>query len=220
MINAKRLKERIAAANKIQADVAREIGVSPQAVSKLVSGETQETSKLYQIARFLKTTPEYLTDESDEPTAANSLVDPADNDDDNDEDSVEVDEIDLRFGMGAAYLDTPVNVEKRRFSRAWLRSFTHSAPHHLVWTHGDGDSMDPTIRSGEVILIDKSQRNPRMGDGIWALTFGEVGMIKRLRPMPDGTVKIFSDNQLVPPELATDGELYVIGRVVAVMRRL
>lgn len=136
------------------------------------------------------------------------------------DDLVEIDEIDLRFGMGGTYLDQHVNAETRQFSRAWLKNFTNAQPEHLVWTIGDGDSMEPTIRSGEVILIDKSQNKPRMGDGIWAAAFGEIGIVKRLLPMPDGTVQIHSDNPLVRPQVATDGELHIIGRVIAVVRRL
>lgn len=137
-----------------------------------------------------------------------------------DGDTVELDQIDLRYGMGGTFADGPVEVERRPFSRAWLRSITATAPRHLFWAIGDGDSMEPTIRSGEVILIDRSQDTPRMDDGIWAVTHGEIGMIKRLRHLPDGTVELHSDNHLVRPQTTADGELHVIGRVIAVVRRL
>lgn len=137
-----------------------------------------------------------------------------------DGDTVELDQIDLRYGMGGTFADGPVEVERRPFSRAWLRSITATAPRHLFWAIGDGDSMEPTIRSGEVILIDRSQDTPRMDDGIWAVTHGEIGMIKRLRQLPSGIVELHSDNHLVRPQTAVDGELHVIGRVIAVVRRL
>ena len=136
------------------------------------------------------------------------------------EDTVELEQIDLRYGLGGTYTDGPVEVERRPFSREWLRSITSTAPRHLFWAIGDGDSMEPTIRSGEIILIDRSQDTPRLDDGIWAVTHGEIGMIKRLRHLPDGTVELHSDNHLVRPQSAVDGELHVIGRVVAVVRRL
>lgn len=135
-------------------------------------------------------------------------------------DTVELDQIDLRYGMGGTFADGPVEVERRPFSREWLRSITTTAPRHLFWAIGDGDSMEPTIRSGEIILIDRSQDTPRMDDGIWAVTHGEIGMIKRLRHRPDGVVELHSDNHLVRPQTAVDGELHVIGRVIAVVRRL
>lgn len=135
-------------------------------------------------------------------------------------DTVELDEVDLRYGLGGTFIGDHVSSEKRMFSRAWLRSVTATSPEHLFWAAGDGDSMEPTIRTGEIILIDRSQITPRSGDGIWAIAFGEIGMVKRLRPMPDGSLDILSDNQVVPAVKAVDGEVHVIGRVIAVVRRL
>ena len=137
-----------------------------------------------------------------------------------DPDLVEIEQIDLRYGMGGTYTEGHVEVAKRQFSREWLRAFTPASPANLTWALGDGDSMEPTIRSGEVILIDRSQDTPRLSDGIWACALGEIGMIKRLRYLPDGNVELHSDNQFVPPQLAADGELHVVGRVIAVVRRL
>ncbi|NVE96087.1 hypothetical protein HUO12_14370, partial [Altererythrobacter sp. JGD-16] len=55
---------------------------------------------------------------------------------------------------------------------------------------------------------------------IWAFSFGGVGMIKRLRPRPDGSVAILSDNPSVPEDRAVDDELHLIGRVVARVAKL
>lgn len=134
--------------------------------------------------------------------------------------TVELDQIDLRYGMGGTFTDGPVQVEKRAFSREWLRSVTSTPPRHLFWATGDGDSMEPTIRSGEIVLIDRSQETPRIDDAIWAVVDGEIGMIKRMRHHADGTVELLSDNQLVPPRRTADDELHIIGRVIAVVRRL
>lgn len=139
---------------------------------------------------------------------------------DRSDDIVELDQIDLKYGMGGTYADGPVQIQRRAFSRGWLRSITSTAPHHLSWAVGDNDSMEPTIRSGEVVLIDRSQDSPRHDAGIWAVTYGEIGSIKRLRYCPDGTVELHSDNQLVRPQSAVDDELHIIGRVIAVVRRL
>lgn len=136
------------------------------------------------------------------------------------DDIVELDEIDLKYGMGGTYADGPIQIQRRAFSRGWLRSITSTAPHYLSWAVGDNDSMEPTIRSGEVVLIDRSQDSPRHDAGIWAVTYGDIGSIKRLRYLPDGTVELHSDNQFVRPQTAADDELHIIGRVIAVVRRL
>ena len=80
--------------------------------------------------------------------------------------------------------------------------------------------MMPTISDSDTILVDRSQTHMTMGDQIWAVSFGGVGMIKRLRPRPDGTVTIMSDNPNVSDDRATDGELFLHGRVVAIMRNV
>lgn len=206
-----------------QSALAQRVGVSQATIWKLISTPSQGSKHTHRIAAELGTTSEFLMDETDDPGAsalAERLLPFRPVPVERDPDVVELSEIDLRFGLGATYVDSPAEVRKRRFSREWLRNFTNAAPEQLVWTVGTGDSMEPTIRSGEVILIDRSQQSPRFGDEIWACSFGDIGMIKRLRPMPDGTVQIHSDNQVVRPEVAADGELHVYGRVVAVVRKL
>ena len=220
MINSERLIDLLMERKLSQSELARRIGLTQSAISNIIK-RGSGSSHIHKIARELGTTPEYLLGETDDP-AASVVTDrqfgyrgePVDSD------LVEIEQIDLRYGMGGTYADNPVEVERRQFSREWLRSFTRASPAALTWALGDGDSMEPTIRSGEVILIDRSQDTPRMGDGIWACALGDIGMIKRLRYLPGGTVELHSDNPLVRPQIAADGELHVVGRVIAVVRRL
>lgn len=208
-----------------QSEMARRVGVSQSTIWKLTQPGAQGSKHTHRIASILGTSPEYLMDETEDPSPTGLSERPLGwgafpAEQKPDPDMVEIAQIDMRYGMGATYIDGPVVANPRRFSRAWLRQFTPAAPEHLVWALGDGDSMEPTIRDGEVILIDRSRDTVNMADAIWACTLGDIGMIKRLRPMPDGAVKVLSDNPSVPPETAVDGELHVIGRVVAVVRRL
>lgn len=206
-----------------QAQLAEASGVGQSTIARLEAGDTREPRSAFAVAKALGCTVEYLfgevenTDESGPRSPPTSSRKKAET---NDQDLVELDEIDLRYGLGGTFIDSPVVMEKRQFSRAWLRNVTRTSPEHLFWAVGDGDSMEPTIRSGEIVLIDKSRISPQVGDGIWAMAWGDIGMIKRLRPRPDGSVEILSDNQLVPPAIAVDGELHVIGKVIAVVRRL
>lgn len=135
-------------------------------------------------------------------------------------DLVEIEEVDLRYGMGATYLDIPIETEKRVFSRSWLRNFTRSAPEQLFWASGDGDSMEPTIRSGEIILIDTAQKTVRVSGSVWAVAIGEVGMIRRIHVPSKGRFQLISEHGNLPPTDVADDELHVIGRVIAVVRRL
>lgn len=135
-------------------------------------------------------------------------------------DLVPVREIDLQYGMGATYLDIPVTEEVHLFPRNWVRRFTRSAPEHLYIAQGIGDSMEPTLQDSDLLLIDTNQRTLNLAERIWAIAYADCGMIKRLRPVPGGGVEVWSDKKEVSPFTAFDGELEIIGRVVAVQRKL
>lgn len=135
-------------------------------------------------------------------------------------DMVPVREIDLSYGMGATYLDVPITEEVHHFPRAWLRRYTRSAPDKLFFAQGIGDSMEPTLHDSDLLLIDTDQRQLTSADRIWVMTYADCGMIKRLRPIPGGGVEVWSDKKEISPFTAYDGELVIIGRVVAVQRKL
>lgn len=136
------------------------------------------------------------------------------------EDTVPIREIDLSYGMGATYLDVPITEEIHNFPRAWVRRYTRSSPDDLFFAQGIGDSMQPTLYDSDLLLIDTAQRQLNMSDRIWVIAYAECGSIRRLRPVPDGGVAVIADNPAIPPVTAYDGELEIIGRVVAVQRRL
>lgn len=56
----------------------------------------------------------------------------------------------------------------------------------------DGDSMEPTLKDGDYVLIDE---NINFGtNGIYAIQYGGQILIKRLQFKMDGTILILSDN--------------------------
>lgn len=135
-------------------------------------------------------------------------------------DLVPVREIDLSFGMGATYLDVPITEEVHHFPRAWLRRYTRSSPDKLFFAQGIGDSMQTTLYDSDLLLIDTAQDQLTSSDRIWVITYANCGSIRRLRPMPDGSVAMLADNPSIPREVAYDGEIHIIGRVVAYQRKL
>lgn len=136
-------------------------------------------------------------------------------------DTVEIAEFDVAYGLGASYIhDGPVRAKAQTFSRKWLRNFTDSPFENLMFARGIGDSMMPTILDSDLLLIDTAQQTPRVWDHIWAIDMGGMGMVKRLRPAKEGGMRLISSNPDVPDETAYDGEMVVIGRVVAVVRKM
>lgn len=208
-----------------QSQLAEAVGVKQPSIGRLISGETKTTRAIEQIARALGTTAAYLKGETDEdaggvgdrrPSYRGPPIEPAKS-----LDTVELAEFDVAYGLGGAYIhDAPARSKMRTFSRAWVRQFTDSPFESLFWATGNGPSMMPAILDNDILLIDTMQRTPRMWDQFWAVEMHGLGMIKALRPGKDGAMRILSINPDFPEEVAYDGELNVIGRVVAIVRKV
>ncbi|KAF0111568.1 MAG: hypothetical protein FD163_2514 [Hyphomonadaceae bacterium] len=202
-----------------QSELARQAKVDQTLIGKILLGKVPASKHLPSFAAILNTSVEYLTDQTNDPNLG-AIPTPTAESISEQLDAVSITEIDLKFGMGGgAYFDGPVEANQIVFSRSWIANFTKAAPDKLFFARGMGDSMSPTIHDGDIVLIDTSQDVPRMSDQIWAITYYSTGMIKRLRASENG-YKILSDNQNVPPETASDGELSIIGRVIAIVRRV
>lgn len=222
MALAENLRLRLEEMGMTQTELARQVGITQPTIGDLLSGKSQGSKHLHRIARVLQTTPEALTGERVElgsalhdPRLAFSGFPPQ-----IPPEMALVREIDLSLGMGSTYLDVPVSEKFRHFSRDWLRQYTHADPENLLFAQGMGDSMFPTLLDSDLLFIDCSQQNLNVADRIWALAYAECGSVKRLRPVPGGGVLMLSDNPNVPDATAYDGELHILGRVVAVVRKM
>jgi phage repressor protein C with HTH and peptisase S24 domain len=202
-----------------QSELARRCDVQQSTIWKLLHEPKKGFKQIHVIARALGTTPAYLMGEVDNssegyiapPTAATLA---------NELGIVGVRELDLTLGMGATYLDVPVTEKLRYFDKEWLSQHTRTAPENLIFAQGMGDSMEPTIHHSDLLLIDTAQRHLNMADKIWAVAYANCGAVKRLRPRADGGVAMSSDNPLVSDQIAFDGEMQLLGRVVAIVRKM
>ena len=99
--------------------------------------------------------------------------------------------------------------------RAFLKSLSVSPQNAAVLTVR-GDSMEPTLAGGDLILVDTSDTSLATG-GVFVIAFNGGVMVKRITRRVDGAIMVISDNQaLYPSETITpsnaDG-FRVIGRV-------
>lgn len=232
MINGDRLRERIDAKGITQAELARIIGVTQPVISQLISGGSGGSKHLHRIARELDTTSEYLTGETDDPSlsafASTSLpfkhaqaLAATPEEAAEQLGSVLIPQLEIGYSMGggsvfADYQQTAMVP----FPRDWLRPLIRGRFDELFVARGEGDSMVPTLLDRDLVIIDTAQKMITQQDRIWCLSYGDLGMIKRVRKLPDGGYQINSDNPSVTPITAYDGELNVIGRVVWIGRRV
>ena len=214
-----RLIERRERLGLSQSELARRVGVGQSSINRLEAGETRNPRHLREIARALDTSLEYLLNETDDPDpheGSSVQILPKVS-----ADALHIPMIDLAYGMGGTYLDgDDPEIRTEPFPLAFIRRYTKAKADELVFAEGLGDSMSPTIGTNDLLLIDRSENTLRIADQIWAFSFGGVGMIKRLRPRPDGSIAILSDNPNVPEDRAVDDELFLIGRVVAKVSKL
>ncbi len=121
-----------------------------------------------------------------------------------------------RLPLGASAGPGALSADERpigalRFSSAWLREQGLDA--RLLSTIAvDGDSMEPTLRDGDEILVDRSPRPLR--DGIHVVRLDDLLLVKRLEQGRGGAVSLISDNRAYRPLELRSGEFEVIGRVV------
>ncbi|MBB4859060.1 phage repressor protein C with HTH and peptisase S24 domain [Novosphingobium chloroacetimidivorans] len=98
-----------------------------------------------------------------------------------------------------------------RFSPRWLRD-QGLQPHRLSAIAVRGDSMEPTLRDGDEILVEASPGTLR--EGIHVVRFDGALLVKRLEVRRAGHVALLSDNGAYRPIECALGDVDVIGRVV------
>jgi SOS-response transcriptional repressor LexA len=80
-----------------------------------------------------------------------------------------------------------------------------------------GDSMEPLLRDGDLVAVDRSRREVRDG-GVYVLRIGEELFIKRMRREAEGWACV-SLNPAYAVIRALPDEIHVIGEAVAVMQK-
>lgn len=116
---------------------------------------------------------------------------------------------------GGALAESEQVVDHLAFKARWIHAMRLN-PANLLLVNTMGDSMYPTIKEGDLLLVDKGQRDVRI-DAIYILRNDGALVAKRLQRLDDGSIRIKSDNkaydpQVVPPERVP--MLNIIGRVV------
>ena len=98
-----------------------------------------------------------------------------------------------------------------RFSRRWLRE-QGLEPGQLSAIRVMGDSMDPLLRDGDEILVDRTPRPFR--EGVHVVRLGDALHVKLLQAVPPGRLRLISKNPAYEPVEVAMADVDVVGRVV------
>lgn len=102
------------------------------------------------------------------------------------------------------------------FRRSWLDK-KGLQPANLKVIDVSGDSMAPSLKDGDQVLIDTSQTAPKNGFA-YVLLQGEDLLVKYAQLLPLGILRLSSENQTYKPydiDLSKESGVSILGRVVA-----
>jgi phage repressor protein C with HTH and peptisase S24 domain len=215
-----------------RSDLGRLSGVSKQQLSRLENGQIRlRLDHLKPFASHLGYTPEQILlwgrypgtskdDLSDRSNPTTSPVTPP---------PATVPELDTRIVDGAPIRDArkggsradPMKGESWSFPPSFVHEQLHSSPEWLLVVEVAGDSMAPTIASGERVIIDTGHTRPSP-DGIYAIrdSFNSI-VVRRLqvlRATRPTRAKVLFDNSNHPSEEAPLGEIEIVGKVVCCLK--
>ncbi len=133
---------------------------------------------------------------------------------------------DVRAGAGRGkVVESEHIVDALAFKEDWIRQELRASPADLRLINVSGDSMEPDLRAGDIILIDHTDTRASR-EGIYVIRMDGALLVKQLQRLPGGTVKVISRNQAYEPftvpvaSLEEANGFAIIGRVVWACRRL
>ena len=117
--------------------------------------------------------------------------------------------LDASAGPGA-FSAEEISFDSYRFSRRWLREMGLEGA-DLTAIRVEGDSMEPVLRSGDEIFVDRGKRS---GEGIHVVRIGDALHVKQVQASAPGRITLISANDSYAPIDLAREEVEVIGRVV------
>lgn len=129
-------------------------------------------------------------------------------------DTISIDMLDAVACCGTGIENLNENVNGK-----WLmplidfRQITMSAPENIKMIKVKGDSMEPTLKEGDWVLVDISRISPD-SDGLFLLRLAGGLAVKRVQCGLGNDISVLSDNKKYPPLPATLEEIPIVGKVI------
>ncbi|MFW5112460.1 S24 family peptidase [Pseudomonas aeruginosa] len=132
-------------------------------------------------------------------------------------DEISIAHYDIRGAMGGGQVpaDYAEMLRDVKVSQQHLRELgvTYDDPNHLKMVHGWGQSMEPTIKHRDPLIVDISIQQ-FTGDGIYLFTWQGHLYIKRLQVQDADHFEMISDNKMHKDRVIRMDETYVHAKVL------
>ena len=215
---AERLNQAMELSGMSQGALAKASGVAQPTIWRLTSGNARGSTKIVEIANALGVRTEWLStgtgpmrSDGQQPLPVAPAGSPPG--------IFRVDVLDLTVsaGPGSFMISEFVEVlHAIEFTTEHARSlFGNRTQHDVKVMTVDGDSMCPTIQSGDRLFFDVSVRNFKV-DGVYAFVFGQHFHVKRLQ-MQGLQLAVLSDNPAYKDWYVTEenqDQLYIMGKAL------
>lgn len=203
----KRIREAIDLTGKKQVDFARELGVEPSHLNRWIKGVVAPSYDiLAKIGNLTGASLDKIIADKEPVSAAEG-------------DIAYIPLLDVRAAAGGGAICELEEIKNLvAFSQDWIRVALKVSPKDLRLIYVDGDSMEPTLHPGDIIVVNIGNHTV-IRDGIYVVRVGQALLVKRLQILPGGKLKVKSDNsEAYEPFLIDLGKIgedvAIIGRVV------
>lgn len=120
--------------------------------------------------------------------------------------------IDGYISAGTGFYPVEHSEIKLAFRKDWISRYGDYRNMSLVYVKGD--SMEPTIWDGDIVLVNHNVTHIKKNGAIYAIVIDNLIMIKRLQKIGNNKVLIISDNQKYPAYETKESELNINGQVI------
>jgi len=180
-----------------QDELALQVGISQPSLNKIEKNETKNPRKLSAIAKFFSVTEEFLRFNNLE--IKNNRVF-----------NFDLLDVQASAGTGVALLDESVvqsiSIDKDKFQELFKCAPTDS----MKIINIKGDSMTPTFKDNDFILVDIA--NITLSDGVFVFRVNDELYVKRLQRLPNKVVALSDNSNYIPFDLPENTE--IVARVV------
>lgn len=184
---------------KSQRGLAKALGLDPSAVNRMLKGGRGVKARELSVIRAYLSAPPAL-DVAESEVAV-----------------ISVPEYDVRVSAGGGfYIDEETRKGSWPFPASYLRNELRVNPRSSVVVEVQGDSMEPTLRSGDRVMIDMNDKNPAQ-PGIFVLWDSDRTVVKRVEKVPGSRpaeLVLISDNKVHHEYRVQAASAQIVGRVV------